>query len=78
MPVATKLKLDLLTNELVNRYSILIYVLEQRELRNSREGLSKGNWTNPGSMRATKGNTTQIQMAVDDFKTILSHIRSLK
>jgi hypothetical protein len=78
MPVNTKLKLDLLTTELANRYANLVYFLEQRELRNNQEGLSKGIWTNPTSMRATKGNTTQIQMAVDDFKTILSQIRSLK
>jgi hypothetical protein len=78
MPVATKSKLDLLTRELANRYSNLIYFLEQRELKNNQEGLSKGIWTNPKSLRATKGDVTQIQMAVDDFKTILSQIKSLK
>ena len=78
MPVTTKIKLDKIKSELTDRYTALIYTLVGRPLKSNKEGAGRGHWSNPEMMQATNGTVFDIQLAIDDFKNILSQIRSLK
>jgi len=79
MPVIAKVKIDVLLQELQNRYVALNDVLKYEKIKNPYVGLdSRHKWKNPDAMRITKGNDMEIRMAVDDFKTVLSEIRKLK
>lgn len=79
MPVLDKNEHRKLMQELRGRVSVLIDCFESRELTNSKEGVSgRGYWINPDSKCATKGSDSELRMAVDDFKNILTEIKRLK
>ena len=78
MPVLTDTRMNSIHKELENRYGTLLDVTCSRSLRSDREGAGKGRWRDPEKMSATVGNASEIRMACDDFKTILSEIRRLK
>lgn len=79
MPVLTKVKHREIIIELNNRYSNLRELLESRDLTSSKEGAQRGmSWVNLEDICATKGNTYDLELAVSDFKSILSIIGKLK
>lgn len=77
MPVLSKEKHNQLLRQLQLRYENLRAHFDKRELRSSGEG-AKGYWLYPEKMCATEGNSVEISMAVEDFKTILTEIKKLK
>jgi hypothetical protein len=77
MPVLTKLLHDKLYKELDVRIDNLKYVLKSRELKSSSEGARRGCWKNPDALCATIGGKSDISIAVEDFKTILSEFKKL-
>ncbi len=79
MPVTTTDKLIKLNRELVNRFQILREKLVLRPLHTSKEGCkNRTHWVNPDSMSATVGTASELRVAADDFKTILTEIKRLK
>jgi len=78
MPVLDKGKLSKLNMELTNRYDALRYAVSGRSLKYINEGADRCGWRDPEDMSATIGDDSEIRMACDDFKTILSEIRRLK
>jgi len=78
MPVLDKGKLSRLNMELTNRYDTLRYAVMSRSLKYINEGADRGGWRDTEDMSATIGDASEIRMACDDFKTILSEIRRLK
>lgn len=76
MGIHEKDKLLRLKKELVIRHDRLSYALEHSELTSDKQGLRKDKrWPFPERM----GNidSTDVQLAVDDFKAILSQLRKL-
>ena len=79
MPVLKKKGHQLLQKELNLRVGVLLDAFEGRELSSSREGVKgRGSWIDPELMSATTGNSTELRLAVDDFKNILAEIKRLK
>jgi hypothetical protein len=78
MPVLTKAKHANLRRELDTRYYTLTSVFHSRPLNNPREGAGTGRWADPDSMIATSGTTTDLSLAIADFKSILTEIGKLK
>lgn len=78
MPVLTKVKYNELMTQLINRWDNLKYCFVQRELNSPKEGAARGHWTNPRAMCATNGTSTELSLAIEDFKTILAEIKKLK
>ena len=78
MPVLNKGKLSRLNMELKSRYDTLRYAIMGRALKSNKERAGKGRWIDTEDMSATIGDASEIRMACDDFKTILSEIRRLK
>ena len=79
MPVVSKEKLNKLNNELNERFKILKSCLESRDLKSCYEGCPKGRkYLDMELFRATIGTETQISLAVEDFKSILSEIKKIK
>jgi hypothetical protein len=69
MPVLTKNKHRDIIFELQQRYNNLLSSIASRELRNSGEGLKgKFKYTNPEEMCAAIGDSSDVRMAVNDFK----------
>ncbi len=76
MPVITKKSIDGIKLELRNRYSNLTHMLETRELKSGFEGCkSHSSWVDKESMCATIGSKVDIELAVNDFKTIIDLIK---
>jgi hypothetical protein len=71
-------KLGLLQKELRARMNHLNNCLKPATLENDTEGLRKSRWSNPEAMRKLPCSDDELQMAIDDFKTILAQIRKLK
>jgi hypothetical protein len=79
MPVLDKDEHRRLIRELRGRISVLMDCFDGRELSSNREGVSgRGHWVEPDTKCATKGSDSELRMAVDDFKNILSEIKRLK
>lgn len=78
MPVISKAKACMLMRELDTRYSNLKEYLNTRTLHSNTEGCKKGFWKSPESMCSTMGNTTEISLAIEDFKSILVELKKLK
>ena len=78
MPVTTKVELDRLVAELEYRYAKLRAAVEPRELRFPTEGASRYAWSDTKSMRATTAGATELGLALDDFKSVLTALRKLK
>jgi len=78
MPVLTRKKHETLCYELENRYENLRHIIRSRLLNNPREGAGTGRWADPDIMIATSGTTTDLSLAIADFKSILTEIGKLK
>lgn len=79
MAVLSKERHHDLMLELSRRYDALLAALEPRALKSSKEGVKgRGSWINPELKCATKGDSMEVRLAVEDFKTILSEVRALK
>lgn len=79
MPVLAKSHHEKLRIELKRRISELMDAFEGRELKSSREGITgRGSWADPDSRCATVGDSLRLNLAVEDFKTILAEIKRLK
>ncbi len=80
MPVLAKSHHEKLLVELQRRISELMDAFESRELKSNFEG-TKGrdtSWVDPDSRCATVGDSLRLNLAVEDFKTILAEIKRLK
>lgn len=75
MPVLTRKKHETLCYELENRYENLRHIIHSRPLNNPRQ---PSWWADPDSMIATSGTTTDLSLAIADFKSILTEIGKLK
>ncbi len=75
MPVLSKQNLRKLNKELNDRFFRLYSTMGERQLKSPNED---GRWQNPDNMRATVGTASEIRLAVEDFKTILTEIKRLK
>lgn len=66
-----------LIDQFNSRADRLMAAVRPRALNRNTEGAKRGSWVCPDMKRATKGSTADIQIAVDDFKTILAQMRKL-
>lgn len=78
MPILTKEKHRNLIRELNIRFYALSNSIQSRPLNNPREGAGTSQWSDPDNMIATSGTTTDINLAIADFKAILTEIGKLK
>ncbi len=79
MPVLAKSHHEKLRVELQRRISELMDAFEGRELKSNNEGIKVGgHWIDPYSRCATVGDSLRLNLAIEDFKTILSQIKRLK
>lgn len=79
MTVLSRVGRDALEEQLQQRFRALLAVIEPRDLMNDAEGCSgKNHWTQPQQMCAIKASQMDLQLAVDDFKNVLAHVRKLK
>jgi hypothetical protein len=79
MPVITRNEHKKLADELQRRMDVLQHSFTERPLKGSQEGCANRRyWKNVDAMCATTGSTSELRVAVDDFKTILAEIRRLK
>ena len=79
MPVLLKKTYEQLEAQRRNRIEVLFDALESRPLKSSREGIKgRGSWAEPENFCATKATNSELRIAIDDFKTILSELRKLK
>lgn len=79
MPVLAKSHHEKLRIELQRRISELMDAFEARELKSNCEGIKGGgHWIDPDSRCATVGDSLRLNLAVEDFKTILAEIKRLK
>lgn len=76
MAVIPKAKQYKLLKELQSRFTHLEEILEGRDLLNPTEGLKKGYWPKPDLMTCI--NTTDLSLAIGDFKTILAELGKIK
>jgi hypothetical protein len=79
MPVLAKSQHEKLRVELQRRISELMDAFEGRKLKSNNEGIKGGgHWIDPDSRCATVGDSLRLNLAVEDFKTILAEIKRLK
>ena len=78
MPILTKVKHGELLQALQDRYCNLIRLTEARALTSSSEGLFRSVYTQPDKMVATRGSSTEVSLALADFKAILTELGKLK
>lgn len=79
MPVLSKIHHEKLRVELQRRIYELMEAFEGRELKSNNEGIKGGgHWAVPDSRCATVGDSLRLNLAVEDFKTILAEIKRLK
>ena len=79
MPVLSKTQHENLRVELQRRIAELMAAFEARELKSSNEGIKGGgHWIDPDSHCATVGDSLRLNLAIEDFKTILAEIKRLK
>ena len=78
MPIRTKAKHRDLIRELNTRFYVLVNSIQSRSLNHPREGAGTGRWSDPDNMIATSGTTTDVNLAIADFKAILTEIGKLK
>lgn len=79
MPVLSKRHHEKLLFELQRRISDLMDAFEARALKSNNEGIKGGgHWINPDTRCATVGDSLRLNLAVEDFKTILAEIKRLK
>lgn len=79
MPVLTKNHHKKLRAELQYRISELMDAFEARDLKSNREGVKgRGHWVDPDIRCATVGDSLRLNLALEDFKTILAEIKRLK
>ena len=77
MAVIDKKKRDRLKQELQARYEALTTLMKDRELKSAREGCGRGQyWKNPDDL--TSIDSTDLNLALGDFKTILAEIGKIK
>ncbi len=78
-PVLPKKKHQLLERELRARFENLMYQFTQNELTSKHDGApSRSSWAAPELMCKTNGDSIDIRLACEDFKSILKEISSLK
>ncbi len=80
MIVMNKKHHEKLYKELTIRFDTLLDAFTtKRELNNSREGCSnRQHWVNPEEMCAIFASSSELRLAVEDFKNILAEIKKLK
>ncbi len=79
MPVLDKTTHNTLVSNLHQRFDKLADLCVQRELINHKEGCSGfGHWIDPSIKCATKGDKTELILAITDLETILSELKKLK
>lgn len=79
MPVLSKTHHKKLHAELQSRIAELMDAFDARELRSNREGVKgRGHWIDPETRCATVGDSLRLNLAIEDFKTILAEIKRLK
>lgn len=67
-----------LQRELDIRIGNLRDMFESRELKTDSEGTKTGKWRYPERMCATVGSSSEIRLAIADFKAILTEIARRK
>jgi hypothetical protein len=79
MPVVVRDEIRNLERELGNQAAVLIRLLQTRPLETGTEGAKPGQaWPDPKAMGVTCGSESEIQLAVEKVKAVLSVIKKTR